>query len=218
MRAMQPIPPDHPFAHACVRYKCACEQDAGLGLSIVRFGDAQIAFYGDTGQFLSAMSQKRHYKLLPKMVYLAKMGASPTFMVDRPMLWSERMMKLECDRIADAETMLMRFFTVVPTPAGSKMKESANALVCGFRPIGFRYNSEGKNEHYVLDISLAYDLLFVRRVFTLSDMAEHFNVPKDVLAWMGETGSPEWWKGLRDLALTRNTPIPELELPELAFE
>lgn len=217
MHAMQPIPADHPFAQACVRYRCTCEQDAALGLSIVRFGEAQISFYGDTDKFLSAMSQKRHYKLIPKMVYLAKMGASPTFLVDKALLWSDHMMKLECDRIADSSTMLTRFFTIVAKPAGTKMKESPNALVCAFRSTGFRYNCEGKGDDYILDMSLAYDLLFVRRVFTLGEMAEQFNLPKDVLTWMGETGSTEWWAAMRNLALERNTPIPELELPDLGF-
>ena len=209
------IPTGHPFAQVCVRYQCTCELDPALGLAMLRFGDAQISFYGDTDTFLATMSQKRYAKLIPKMVYLAKMGASPTFFVDRPMLWSDHMMKLECDRIADPQLMLTRFFTLVPNPAGRKMKESANALVCAFRPTGFRYNSEGKGEGYALDISLAYDRLFVRQVFTLTDMAEQFNLPQDVLLWMGEPGGAAWWNAMRDLALTRNTPIPELELPAL---
>ena len=58
-------------------------------------------------------------------------------------------------------------------------------------------------------MSLAYDRLFVRQVFTLTDMAEQFNLPKDVLLWMGEPGGAAWWNAMRDLALTRNTPIPE---------
>lgn len=212
---MHPIPTEHPFAQVCVRYQCTCELDSALGLSMLRFGDAQISFYGDTDAFFSAMSQKRYYKLIPKMVYLAKMGASPTFLVDRPMLWSNQMMKLECDRIVDPALMLTRFFALVPHPAIYKMKESANALVCGFRPTGFRYNSEGKGEGYALDISLAYDQLFVRRVFTLADMGEQFHLPKDVLLWMGEPGSAVWWNAMRDLALNRSAPIPELELPAL---
>ena len=125
------------------------------------------------------------------------------------------MMKLECDRIAEPQLMLTRFFTLVPNPAGRKMKESANALVCAFRPTGFRYNSDGMGEEYTLEMSLAYDRLFVRQVFTLTDMAEQFNLPKDVLLWMGEPGGAAWWNAMRDLALTRNTPIPELELPAL---
>ena len=213
--AMQTISDSHPFAQVCARYHCACEMDPALGLATLRFGDAHISFYGDTDAFLGAMSQKRYYKLIPKMVYLAKMGASPTFFVERPMLWSDHMMKLECERIADPTIMLTRFFTLVPNPAGTKMKESANALVCSFRPTGFRYNSEGKGEDYALDISLAYDSLFVRQVFALQDMGEHFNLPKDVLTWMGEPGSTAWWSAMRDLALNRNTPIPELELPAL---
>ena len=214
---MQPIEPGHPFAQACARYHCECELDNGLGLAIVRFGDANIAFHGDTEQFLTTMSQKRHYKMLPKMVYLAKMGASPTFMVDKPMLWTERMMKLECDRMTDPQIMLTRFFAIAATPAGTKMKESANALICAFRPTGFRYNCEGKGPDYTLDVSLAYDLLFVRRVFTLSEIAEQFQLPTDVLIWMGEVGSPTWWTAMRDIALSRNSPLPELELPDLDF-
>lgn len=214
---MQPIATNHPFAQACVRYRCTCEQDPAMGLSIVHFGDAQISFYGDTEQFLAAMSQKRHYKLIPKMIYLAKMGASPTFLVDRPMLWSDHMMKLECDRIAEPLNMLTRFFSIVPTPAERKMKESANALVCAFRPTGFRYNCQGQGADYTLELSLAYDYLFVRRVFTLADIAEQFNLPSDVLTWMGEVGSVPWWDAMRDLALNRNAPIVELELPDMAF-
>ena len=217
MQAMKSISSDHPFAQVCARYHCTCEQETALGLSIVRFGDAQISFYGDTDKFLSAMSQKRHYKLIPKMVYLAKMGASPTFFVDRPMLWSDHMMKLECDRIADPLTMLTRFFTIASTPAGQKMKESANALVCAFRSTGFRYNCQGQGDDYTLEVSLAYDMLFVRRVFTLADMAEQFNLPKDVLTWTGEVGSAPWWSAMRDLALNRNTLIPELDLEEFDF-
>ena len=212
---LQLISTEQTLAQACVRYQCTCELDPALGLAMLRFGDAKISFYGDTDTFLATMSQKRYSKLIPKMVYLAKMGASPTFFVDRPMLWSDHMMKLECDRIADPQLMLTRFFTLVPNPAGRKMKESANALVCAFRPTGFRYNSDGMGEDYTLDMSLAYDRLFVRQVFTLTDMAEQFNLPKDVLLWMGEPGGAAWWNAMRDLALARNTPIPELELPAL---
>lgn len=210
--------PDHPFTKMCERYQCECTQDVNFGLSIVRSGDAQIAFYGNTEKFLAALGQKRYYRMLPKMLHLAKMGVSPTFSVDKPMLWSDCMMKLECERMADPHIMLMRFFSVVLAPAEQKMKESCDALVCGFRSTGFRYNCENRgNEKYSLDISLAYDMLFVRRVFTLPDIAEQFQLPEDVLLWMGEVGSSAWWTAMRNMALSRNAPILEFELPELDF-
>ena len=214
---MRPIPNDHPFAQACARHHREFEQDTGLGLSIVHAGDDRIAFYGDTDAFLAVMSQKRYYNLLPKMGYLAKMGTSPTFMVDRPMLWSERMMQLECDRLTDPAIMLNRFFTVAPKPAGAKMKESPNALVCAFRDIGFRYNAEGSGEHYKLDIALAYDLTFVRRVYSLDDIAVHFKLPCSIVSLLGDAGTPLWWAAMRELALTRNAPMPQVELPALDF-
>lgn len=212
MKAMQP---GHPFTQTCARHQCECEQDTGLGLSIVHAGNDRIAFYGDTDVFLSVMSQKRYYNLLPKMVYLAKMGTSPTFMVDKSMLWSERMMQLECDRLTDPAIMLNRFFSVAPKPAGAYVKESANALVCGFRSTGFQYDAKGSGENYELDISLTYDLTFVRRVYSLNDIAVHFKLPVGVVSWLGEAGTPPWWAAVRELALTTDAPMPEFELPAL---
>lgn len=127
------------------------------------------------------------------------------------------MMQLECDRLTDTNIMLNRFFTVAPKPASAKMKESSNALVCAFRDIGFRYNAEGSGEHYKLDIALAYDLTFVRRVYSLDDMAVHFKLPVDVVSWLGDAGTPPWWAAMRELALTRNAPMLEFDLPALDF-
>ena len=97
------------------------------------------------------------------------------------------------------------------------MKESPNALVCAFRPTGFRYNCQGRGADYTLELLLSYDLLFVRHVFPLPAIAEQFQLPADVLLWMGEPSASAWWTAMRDFAKSRNVSISQLELPELDF-
>lgn len=212
---MKPIPQEHPFTAVCATQQAICMQEASIGLSIVCTENETIAFYGDTKQFLVVMEKKIYYTLLFKMLYLTTLGVSPTFFVDRYLIWSDTMMRLECDRIVQEDNMLHRFFDIVETPANHKMAVSPNALRCSFKPIGFRYNSQGRGQDYKLDISFAYDRVFVRRVYDVCSIAEQFNLPTSLLHWMGEVGDIDWWQEVRNLASRRSEPMYTFNLPSL---
>lgn len=208
---------DHPFVQICMQHGCVLYQDAAGTRVVVSKNDTSIVFHGDIAGMPDIMAQKRYRQLLKKMLYLAQLGVSPVFRLDRPLLWTERMLELECDRMMDPTIILNRFFEVPHKLATNRMQEGPNVLACGFKPVGIRYSCEGKNELYSLEIALAHNCHFFRRVYTLQDIADTFNMPLDVLGWLGDAGSLPWWKGLQEQAMRNKAPILEMDLEGFEF-
>lgn len=204
-----------PFVQACLSNGCTLTH-ANNSLQLHKDGDT-VVFYGPSKEFDALMAQKRYYKLLKKMLYLASLGVTPVFSVERPWMWSDQMLGLECERMMDPKIMLHRFFAVPHKMATPKMQEGPNVLMCGFKPVGIRYSHEKNAGNYGLELTLAHSTYFFRHVYTEEEIAYFFDMPLDVLHWLGDTGSSAWWKGLNEQAIRARTKLVELGLVDFEF-